>query len=287
MTSSAGSMAEHDNCIICHSKTDYFFSKTYPVYPGSPFPDPLKVDYWKCGNCGFVISKTHQQMSPQIWSELNSSWHHFFERNIEESISNQPPYADQALALTMLAKNDVLNLDDALDYAAGYGTLSRFLTKYFDTSIKIFDRYVRSDDQSLNYVTEQDIATYRLVMNSAMFEHVLSREALDEVNALVADDGVLMLHTVVCENIPKNPDWFYITPMVHTAFHTNKSMSLLMEQWGYAASVYSPQAKSWFLFKKDCAQLRSLEASVERINREIQTTYFHYKAGFVDYWKGF
>lgn len=283
----AGSSGVHGSCIICNSKTDYFFSKTYPVYPGSPFTEALKVDYWKCEHCGFVISKTHQQMSPQIWSELNSSWHHFFERNIEESISNQPPYADQALALAMLAKNDVISLDDTLDYAAGYGTLSRFLMKYFQTRIKIFDRYVRSDDQALNYVTQQDIGIYKLVINSAMFEHVLSRKALDEVNALVAEDGVLMLHTVVCENIPKNPDWFYITPMVHTAFHTNKSMSLLMEQWGYGASVYCPQAKSWFLFKKDCAQVRGLEASVESINREIQTTYFHYKAGFVDYWKGF
>jgi hypothetical protein len=60
-----------------------------------------------------------------------------------------------------------------------------------------------------------------------------------------------------------------------------------MEQWGYAASIYSPQAKSWFLFKADCGQLNKLEEMVGKINREIQTKYFYYKPGFVDYWKGF
>jgi hypothetical protein len=75
--------------------------------------------------------------------------------------------------------------------------------------------------------------------------------------------------------------------MVHTAFHTNKSMSILMEQWGYAASIYSPQAKSWFLFKNDSPVLQNLESTINSINRELQTKYFYYKNGFVDYWKGF
>ena len=120
-----------------------------------------------------------------------------------------------------------------------------------------------------------------------MFEHVLEREHLDYVNNLVDSDGVLMLHTVVCENIPANPNWFYITPMVHTAFHTNKSMNILMEQWGYSDSIYSPQAKSWFLFKKDSPVIQDLENKVSHINRELQTKYFFYKNEFMDYWKGF
>ncbi len=278
---------EQCKCLICQSNTSYFFSKTYPTYPGSPFEDALKVDYWKCENCGFVISRTHQEMTSDDWSSLNTSWHHHFENNKEARTNNQPPYADQALALKMLSRNNIVDIDDALDYAAGYGTLSRFLSKYFDKNINIFDRYVRSSDENLRYVAEKDIKKYRLVINSAMFEHVLTREALDEVNDLVTDDGVLMLHTLICERIPKDPDWFYIGPMVHTAFHTNRSMSILMQQWGYAASVYSPQAKSWFLLKKDNTRLAGLEARVNEINEEIQARYFHYKAGFVDYWKGF
>ena len=226
-------------------------------------------------------------MAPADWAALNTSWHHLAENDAEPSLTNQPPYADQALALAILEKNNVVSLNNTLDYAAGYGTLSRFLSKYFNKNIAMYDRYVRSDSPDLHYVSESELGKYQLVINSAMFEHVLDRSALNEVNDLVAKDGVLMLHTVVCENVPKDPNWFYITPIVHTAFHTNKSMSILMKQWGYAASIYSPQAKSWFLFKKDCHQVNWLEALVGEVNREMQTQYFYYKPCFVDYWKGF
>lgn len=274
-------------CMICRHETEYFFSKDYPTYAGSPFPETLTVDFWKCDDCGFTVSRTHQEMSDAQWSQLNSSWHHSFENDPASRTTNQPPYIDQALALKLLAGNHVLELDDTLDYAAGYGTFSRCMRKYFDIDIPIFDRYVRNQDPGVDYVAEQDLSRYRLVINSAMFEHVLNRDALDEVDRLVSDDGVLMLHTVIAERVPKDPDWFYINTMVHTAFHTNRSMSLLMQQWGYAASVYSPQAKSWYLFKRDYPRLAELEARIAGINRELQTTYFHYKQGFVDYWKGF
>jgi hypothetical protein len=226
-------------------------------------------------------------MTPSQWSDLNASWHHQLENKTEARVGNQPPYADQALALTILQKNNIVDIDDALDYAAGYGTLSSFLLKYLDTRIDIFDRYVRAENKSSEYIDEARLRKYRLVINSAMFEHVLNREALNEVDNLVADDGVLMIHTVVCERIPSDSDWFYFMPIVHTAFHTNKSMGLLMEQWGYPASIYSPQAKSWFLFKKQHPRLNDLEEKIENVNREVQAKYFHYKAGFVDYWKGF
>ncbi len=75
--------------------------------------------------------------------------------------------------------------------------------------------------------------------------------------------------------------------MVHTAFHTNKSMEILMEQWGYVASLYSPQAKSWFLFKDESPALDCLHEVSEKINNELQSKYFYYKKGFVDFWKGF
>ncbi|MGM3185242.1 methyltransferase domain-containing protein [Dickeya oryzae] len=279
-------MSTH-KCLICNHETSYFFSKDYPSYPGSPFLETLKVDFWKCDNCGFTVSKTHQEMTDDQWSQLNSSWHHKFENDFTSRTTNQPPYIDQALATKLLAENHVIELDSVIDYAAGYGTFSHCMQKYFNINIPIFDRYVRNLDERIQYVAEEDLSRYKLVINSAMFEHVMTREALDEVDRLVRDDGVLMLHTVIAERVPKDPNWFYINTMVHTAFHTNKSMSLLMEQWGYKASVYSPQAKCWYLFKNKHPGLDKLEESISKINRELQTTYFHYKEGFVDYWKGF
>ena len=274
-------------CVVCDSPARYFFSKDYATYPGSPFPETLKVDYWKCENCGFVISKTHQEMSSQAWTALNISWHHHFEGDVQSRTTNQPPYANQALALSLLAANGIVDAHDALDYAAGYGTFAKVLKKYFGVEPKIYDRYVQNNDPQVRYASDADLKPFKLVINSAMFEHVLQRDALDEVNHLVAGDGVLMLHTVVCENVPKDPNWFYLLPMVHTAFHTNKSMDILMKQWGYAASIYSPQAKSWFLFKKNHGQLQALAQMVCDINAELQTEFFLHKDGFVDYWKGF
>lgn len=288
--------AEH-NCLICHSDTAYFFSKTYQAdYPGSPFEQPWTVDYWKCKHCGFVVSRTHQDMTAEEWNRLNTTWHHFHEQYSDNLYSStiiplpnfaQPPYAEQALALRMLARNGIVDESSVLDYAAGYGTLSKFMSRYLDAPIRIFDRYVTDDSGAVEYVAEGELGKYGVVINSAMFEHVRARETLDEINSLVADNGVLMLHTVVCERVPPDPNWFYIAPMVHTAFHTNESMRILMKQWGYAASLYSPQAKSWFLFKNDHPRLDSLERVASAVNRELQLGYFYYKPDFVDYWKGF
>lgn len=276
-----------NTCLICTSPTRYFFSKTYAAGPPSPFTTPLEVQYFKCSKCGFVLSKTHAAMSDDQWSELNYKWHHYFEQNPQAQISNQPPYVDQSLALTILHRNGLVNLDDALDYAAGYGTMANALNKYFDKNISIFDKFVQSSGTQSSYVEESNLKQHDLVINSAMFEHITRRESLDEVNNLVNKDGVLMMHTVVCETVPNDPNWFYITPMVHTAFHTNNSMNLLMEQWGYAKSIYSPQAKSWFLFKSDHPEIENIHSIVASINNELQTEYFFSKDGFLDYWKGF
>lgn len=118
-----------------------------------------------------------------------------------------------------------------------------------------------------------------------MFEHVVNRASLDEVNNLVDVDGMLMLHTYVSEIVPNNPDWFYLTPHVHTAFHTNKSMSILMRQWGYSSSIYAPEARCWFIFKDFSPNLNLLQFKIEEMNRELQRKFFFWKDDFVNYWK--
>ena len=123
-----------------------------------------------------------------------------------------------------------------------------------------------------------------MVLNSALFEHLFTRDSFDEINNLVSGNGFMIIHTVICENIPQNENWFYMDPPVHCAFHTNKSMSILMSQWNYEASIYCSSAKSWILIKKAKS---SIEEKIESLNRELQTEYFIYKKGFVDYWKGF
>jgi hypothetical protein len=272
------------NCFICGSQSAYYFSKTYTE---APFSEHMRgigpVDYHKCGHCGFVFSKTHADLDPTDWNRLNEQFHAYIEDPSNESRGNQPPYAEQAMMLVMLATNGLVDMDSAIDYAAGYGTLSNLLSKYHGIRLPVFDRYVQ-DGAEGRYVREADLGTYKTVINSAMFEHVLRREDLDAVNALVADDGALVIHTVICERVPADPDWFYLRPPVHTAFHTNKSMQILMEQWGYRSSVYCPPAKAWVLLR---SAHEDIGERVESINRELQSTWFHHRAGFVDFWKGF
>ena len=185
--------------------------------------------------------------------------------------------------MNVLSKNGLIDLDDAVDYAGGYGTLSKILKKYLNTGLSVYDPLIQDAGQDF-YIQLRPGQKFNLVITSALFEHLTTRALFDEINELVTDSGCLFLHTLVCENVPKDPDWFYIEPPVHCAVHTNKSMSLLMEQWNYQSSLYCPAAKSWVLFKEDKADI---QAKIEAINKEFQTEYIIYKKGFVDYWKGF
>jgi hypothetical protein len=271
-------------CIICDSSTEYFFSKEYDE---PPFDEIMRdvgiVEYQKCTKCGFVISKTHCELDKTKWEEINLRFHLEHEMQGAEKQINQPPYAEQAMMLALLGKNKIIDLDDALDFAGGYGHLSEILSKYFNLELPIFDPYVQDKDSS-RHIPRDALRTYRTVINSAMFEHVRSRFDLDQVNDLVTSDGCLILHTVVCETIPKDPNWFYLQPPVHTAFHTNSSMELLMQQWGYKSSIYSPMAKCWVLLRDD---IESVESAISALNIELQRNWFLCKKGFVDYWKGF
>lgn len=271
-------------CIICNSVSNYYFSKTYSERPFDEFMREIgKVDYYKCERCGFVLSKTHSEIDESKRNKLNSVFHHYLENQENGMIGNQPPYAEQAMMLSLLGKNGIISTDSMVDYAAGYGTLSNILTKYMDIDLPLFDPYVQSDNSG-RYVDESELKTYKTVINSAMFEHVLRREDLDQVNNIVDGDGCLIIHTVVCENVPNDSNWFYLRPPVHTAFHTNKSMEILMGQLGYRSSIYCPQSKCWVLRKDNIEDITKM---ISKLNQELQTNWFYCKNGFVDYWKGF
>jgi hypothetical protein len=108
-----------------------------------------------------------------------------------------------------------------------------------------------------------------------------SREQFDAVEGLLSKQGVLGTHTIVCENVPADPTWFYLAP-VHCAFHTNKSMEMLFRQWGYTSSTYNVSAQLWLWFKGDPGRV---EAIIQRANTRQGGLTYVFKQGFVDYWK--
>lgn len=268
-----------DQCIICGNDITYAFTKEYQP----PYDYFLNSShYYKCNSCGFTCSDTVFKMEYDAWCKLNFDFHTLFENKMLGEDINEPPYIEQATMINILVKNNIIKTN-MLDYAGGYGTLSKILLKYFDLSLPVYDPYVTDNTtDTVQYVKEENLIKVNVVVTSALFEHVRKRADLDNINNLVTEDGVMIIHTVVCENIPNDPNWFYITPPVHSALHTNKSMDILMKQWGYVSSIYCPSSKCWVLFKKEPENLKS---NIESINKLFQTDYLHYSTGFMNYWK--
>jgi hypothetical protein len=130
------------------------------------------------------LSKTHSELKTAEWGDLNEKFHHYLENEIESGKINQPPYAEQAIMISLLVKNEIINSHSMLDYAAGYGTLSKILHRYFDIAMPVYDPFVKTSG-SARYIEKPVPHGYSAVMNSAMFEHVLNRNDLDNVNDLV------------------------------------------------------------------------------------------------------
>ncbi|WP_250508306.1 MULTISPECIES: class I SAM-dependent methyltransferase [unclassified Caballeronia] len=252
----------------------YFFSKTFAEF------DLDTVEYWKCGYCGFCASKTHLEMSETRWAKLNDAFHSKTHHAEDNPYNRNQRYFNQALMLSLLRKQDAIGQGKWLDWGCGIGAVSKLLQNYFDVTLSTYDRYFLPE---VNVVAQEDMRprSFDLVLNTAVFEHVRARETLDEIESYVAPSGAFAIHTLVPEHVPQNPDWMYLLP-VHCAFHTNRSMQILMEQWGYQCSVYNEHAKLWVLFRQEPT---AIESKVEALNKAMGWSYVRYKAGFMDYWK--
>jgi hypothetical protein len=159
-------------CIICNNNSNYYFSKNYLNTLYKSFVEEIgDIDYYKCENCGFTISKTHMDLENSKWNEINFLFHEHWDKNKGNYIVNAPPYIEQALMINILFKNDLIDVNNIVDYAAGYGTLSKVLNKYFDLKLSIYDEYINTNDE--RYISKEDLGKYNTVINSAMFEHIL------------------------------------------------------------------------------------------------------------------
>jgi hypothetical protein len=259
--------------MICSTAMVYYFSKQF-------HSDGLeKVDYYRCSNCGFCASKNHLDMSEADWTHLNTSWHNANNLREDNPWNRSQRHFHQELMIHLLNRHNVISEGNWLDYASGQGGLSLQLQQHFDLVLHSFDKFIRPSSFP---VTQQDIVKrgYTLVTNTAMFEHVRSRDTLDEIESYVANDGCFAIHTLVRGDIPADTQWMYFLP-VHCAFFTNKSMSLLMQQWGYSCSIYNQDAKLWVWFK---ASPRQIAKTIEQLNQKMGWQYLHFKEGFMDFW---
>ena len=144
-----------------------------------------------------------------------------------------------------------------------------------------YDRYMSRDP---DYLRDDELVPggFEFVITTSVFEHLLRREQFDAINALTSGTGVLGIHTLVCETVPVDPEWFYLAP-VHCAFHTNRSMQVLFRQWRYTCSVYVVAAQLWLWFRTDPGRIENIVSAANA--RQDGAPRYLFKRDFVDYWK--
>jgi hypothetical protein len=261
------------NCIICAGPMGKHFSKHFNAY------NLGKVDYRRCDNCGFSASATHFDMSNEEWEALNLAFHNDSEARVDNPYNRNQRYFNQALMLHLMKRNNLIAPGKWLDWGSGSGALSSQLQENFDIELHNFDKFMQP---KLLPLSQEKLVErgYSLVVNTAVFEHVRNRQTLDEIESYVAEDGAFAIHTLVRGSIPADPSWMYLLP-VHCSFHTNRSMEILMQQWGYTCSAYNEHSKMWILFKHDPDHVSK---DVSSLNNLLGWEYLHFKPGFMDYW---
>ena len=175
---------------------------------------------------------------------------------------------------------EIIRNNKWLDWGCGIGSVALLLRDYFGIELLTYDKYFTA---KINPISEEMLKKreFDLVVNTAVFEHIRNRSTLDEIESYVSTTGCFAIHVLVPAEIPKDPNWMYLLP-VHCAFHTNRSMQILMEQWRYTCSVYNEYSKMWVLFHEDDINVK---AKVDKLNNSLGWEYLHFKNGFMDYWK--
>ena len=264
------------NCMVCGASMSFYFSKHFGQYGLND------VDYWLCPECGFTASKTHFDLTHAEWETLNLAFHTAHNRREDDPYNRRQRYFHQAQMLYLMQQHGLIAGKRWLDWGSGEGDVSVQLREHFGLMLENFDQYIQP---LINPVSQsglkEKVASCDLVLSTAVFEHVRSRQILDEIESFVAEAGCLAVHTLVRGQIPNDPEWMYLLP-VHCAFYTNKSMQILMKKWGYTCSVYNEYAKMWIMFRQK--NPGGVQNSVMHFNQLIGWEYLHYKEGFMDYW---
>lgn len=168
------------------------------------------------------------------------------------------------------------------------GKLSRYVDEVYETKAKKtpshaligkYDRFMKSDGSS-DYIKDEDVRpnTFDMVISCSVLEHLIGWSEVDKFFSLAKENGVICLHTLICEEVPCDPDWFYLLP-VHCTLWTNTAMSKVYNRYGYKGCAYHPEAQMWFFFK-DEKQYEKLKEVHEAIPGS-----WVFSRSFVDYWK--
>ena len=111
-------------CLICAAPMNFFFRKEFQL------PGLDEAEYWRCSECGFVVSKTHIEMAQAEWETLNHVMHAAYQGS--ESNPDDPKWhtrlQNQTRMINDLQEIGLINRTGRwLDYGCGDAKLSSAL----------------------------------------------------------------------------------------------------------------------------------------------------------------
>ena len=269
------------NCFICHTKMEDYFTKRYGE----------RTHYFiKCPECGLVVNQTVYGMKGEEW-EIENNYHKKSQGKVD---SNNPIWSNrierlkpQAELIAKLYEKGIFSPDSkAVDYGGGDGLFSEmvdqalYVSDNFRPTVGIYEKYLRIPGK-VGYYDDSEMTprSFDVVISSAVLEHMIGMEDIDTYFKLVNESGTVVIHTLICEEVPKDPDWFYIRKPVHCTLWTNEAMRRIYSLYSFKGCAYHLPSKIW-LFFKDKEMYKNLIRKHEEIPGE-----WTFSDEFVDYWK--
>lgn len=259
-------------CFVCGKEMTGYFIKNWGR--------GMTGDFVRCPDCGMVINKTMYEMPVREWIQKNEELHSEYQGTNE--MKNDPKWLDrinmQGEVILQLYDLDIFSVTgNCIDYGCGDGKLAAYVNRKQQLVLK-YDKYMGQGKDG--YLKDEEVKPGRfdVVICCSVLEHLIGKTEVDKVFGLIADKGVLCLHTLVCEEVPKDPDWFYLLT-VHCTLWTNRAMEILYRNNKFTGCAYNLEAQMWFMFR-DRGQFQKLQDAKHR----LKGTWF-FSDNFVDYWK--
>lgn len=244
----------------------------------------------RCEECGLVVNQTIYEMTQDEWMVLND-YHKDYQGTNDNPVD--PDWIRrlhaQADVIAGLFRCGVVGIDGkAIDFGCGDGKLSEYINQSYEKQTRAvlddylvgkYDKYMCPEGTD-DYYSEDDVApgTFDLVVSCSVFEHLKGMRDVDSILSLVKENGIVATHVLVCEEVPLDPEWYYLL-LTHCTIWTNNAMSRLYDIYGYKGCAYHVESRMWFFFK-DVEKYQLLQ----RVKKDISGTWVLSDC-FVDYWK--
>jgi len=237
-----------------------------------------------------VLDETIYKMTEDEWlkiNELHKEYQGKDENKDDPNWINRLKF--QAETICGLFQEGIINTDaHSIDYGCGDGKLAEFINEEYErrTNQKLnhllvgkYDKYMKPQAAN-DYYSDEDLVrgAFDFVVSCSVFEHLIGEKKIDALLSLANDKGIIAIHTLVCDEVPCDPEWYYLLPY-HCTLWTNKAMKKLYKEYKYVGCAYHVEARMWFFFK-DKEKYEKLQNSYKNISGT-----WVFSEDFVDYWK--